>query len=382
MGGTSLSLVQTASGSLCIRPDSLPANTRLTENADGSVTAHMEGGEEVRLGRDAAGNLTVLPELLLGNSRGGNVKLVSAAAAIRPEELPAGLKIVTNPDGTYSMTQANSSSGQPITPVRLIKNSDGSFTALPPPPPPPPVAVAALPQLSVKKDGSATVASAPPGFQLVTAPDGGTYLESSLDGTRVAVKHNKDGSLGLTATALGQVMASSSSSSSGVNAVGGGGLLEAAVYNYLYNGGVLPPGVHVETNSDGTVSVTTPPAKGGSSPVVSRLDLRGHRYNGGGGPSSLSAGELVGLERLLTSGGLDAGQLPPGITLVTLSDGSQSVVKDGVPTGTLLSRLANGKLGLQTTTNHNLPLGALLLSGWPVVSGISCSAAVYTSCMA
>ena len=286
------------------------------------------------------------------------------------------------PDGTYSMTQANSSSGQPITPVRLIKNSDGSFTALPPPPPPPPVAVAALPQLSVKKDGSATVASAPPGFQLVTAPDGGTYLESSLDGTRVAVKHNKDGSLGLTATALGQVMASSSSSSSGVNAVGGGGLLEAAVYNYLYNGGVLPPGVHVETNSDGTVSVTTPPAKGGSSPVVSRLDLRGHRYNGGGGPSSLSAGELVGLERLLTSGGLDAGQLPPGITLVTLSDGSQSVVKNGVPTGTLLSRLANGKLGLQTTTNHNLPLGALLLSGWPVVSGISCSAAVYTSCMA
>lgn len=383
VGGTHIAVANSAGGSLCITPGSLPPNTRLTENPDGSVTAVISG-IEVRLGRDAAGNFTILAELG-GSSSGGEVRLVGvsstgSAATIRAEELPASMRIVANSDGTFSLREVN----QPSAPaVQLVKNSDGSFTVLQPSPLHPPAAAAAMllsQQLTVKPDGTATVTAPPPGFELVRGPGGVTFLHNTRDGTRVPVTQNKDGSLGLTAAGLTQVMVASVTNSSQCGPLaagtGGGGLLEAAVYNHLYNGGVLPPGVSVEANSDGTISVTV--SGGSSPPLVSILNFRGARDGIiNGGVAALSSAELLGLERLLAAnGGAEEGaggisssqqQLPPGISLVRLSDGSQAVMKNGVATGTILGRQPNGQLSLQaapTSLRTAASVGAMLSSGW------------------
>ncbi len=409
VGGSNISLVQGAGGALCISPDSLPPATRLTENADGSVTALINGAE-VRLGRDAAGNLTLLPG---SASIGGDVKLLAACAAgppttIRPEDLPASLRIVANSDGTFCLEEVNSISGvRPSAPVQLVKNSDGSFTMLPPTPPPAQGAATLLAQqLKVNTDGTASMVAPPPDFELVTAPGGATFLQNSQDGTRVAVTRNKDGSLGLTASGLTQVMVASAST--GVSSAGGGvggGLLEAAVYNHLHHGGPLPPGVRIEANSDGTLSVIMPPSADGSTPpLVSRIDLQSagisapgatswNRHGQHGNLAALSAVDLLGLESLLSTmadgggEGLDGtastSQLPPGITLVRLKDGSQSVLKNGIPTGTVLLRQPNGKTSLQTSQSlldgGGGALGMLLLSGWPITAAAARAAA---SCFA
>jgi hypothetical protein len=313
------------------------------------------------------------------------VKLVAATAAakIHPHELPAGIKIVANPDGTFSMAEEiNTCPGKLATPtVRMVKNNDGSFTVLPPPPPPLLIATALnQSQLEMKTDGTATVAAPPQGFHLVTAPGGATYLENSSDGTRVAVTRQRDGKLGLSAAALGQVMASSAAAGASTGGQAGGGLIEAAVYNHLYKGGGLPPGVKVEANSDGTINVIMPPTKEGTSPVISRLDLRslgGQKIQRTG----LSAGEQASLEQLVAAAGgaagLEAaaasGQLPPGIQLVKLSDGTQSVVKNGVPTGAVLGLQANGKMSLQQPANQILPLFGGGPMGTRLVSGLDLS---------
>ncbi len=403
VGGSNISLVEGAGGALCLSPDSLPPATRLTENADGSVTALINGAE-VRLGRDAAGNLTLLPG---SASLGGDVKLLAACTAgppttIQPDDLPASLRIVANSDGTFCLEEVNSiSGGRPSAPVQLVKNSDGSFTMLPPAPPPAQAsAVLLAQQLKVNTDGTASMVAPPPGFELVTAPGGATFLQNSQDGTRVAVTRNKDGSLGLTASGLTQVMVASAST--GVSSAGGGGsgLLEAAVYNHLHHGGPLPPGVRIEANSDGTLSVTMPPSADGSTPpIVSRIDLQSAGISGAGATSwnrhgqhgnlaALSAVDLLGLESLLSTmadgggEGLDGtastGQLPPGITLVRLKDGSQSVLKNGIPTGTVLLRQPNGNTSLQTSQSLLGGGGALemlLLSGWPITAAAARAAA-------
>ena len=404
VGGSNISLVEGAGGALCLSPDSLPPATRLTENADGSVTALINGAE-VRLGRDAAGNLTLLPG---SASLGGDVKLLAACAAgppttIRSEDLPASLRIVANSDGTFCLEEVNSiSGGHPSAPVQLVKNSDGSFTMLPPAPPPAQAsAVLLAQQLKVNTDGTASMVAPPPGFELVTAPGGATFLQNSQDGTRVAVTRNKDGSLGLTASGLTQVMVASASTGVSSAGGGGGGLLEAAVYNHLHHGGPLPPGVRIEANSDGTLSVTMPPSADGSTPpIVSRIDLQSagisapgatswNRHGQHGNLAALSAVDLLGLESLLSTmadgggEGLDGtastSQLPPGITLVRLKDGSQSVLKNGIPTGTVLLRQPNGKTSLQTSQSllggGGGSLGMLLLSGWPITAAAARAAA-------
>ena len=341
-------VVENSDGSISVGGKKLPHGTKPQVNPDGSITltitpANDSKGQfvdetqmlgDIKLpdgaGRNIDGSIS-LP-------KGSNViKNADGSVSLDGKKLPPGTVAQTNPDGSISLisqtpsqaeqlvTQTNQDGTISLGNVKLPKGSGKSLDGS--------ISLPASAKVSTNADGSVSVdgKKLPPGVSVRTNADGSHSIISTVP-PQMNIKTNNDGTVSLGDVKLPKGAAMNLDGS--VTLPKGSKAIKNPDGSITLDGKELPPGTQLQTNKDGSISLVATSISTSSDGTVSVGNIRlpkGTISNPDGSILLPKGVQIVqNSDGTLTYGG---NNFPIGTKIITNSDGSQLLVVHNLTKG-------------------------------------------------